>query len=66
MRSEPDAGGGEPGMASVSFVMAAALALTVFSGLANLIVIQYAAGVVSAAVDEGVRDGAIAENPPMR
>ena len=53
-------------MASVSFVMAAALALTVFSSLANLIVIQYAAGVVRAAVDEGVRDGAVAENPPMR
>lgn len=47
-------------MATISYVMAAALAMIVFSSLANLIVVQYASGVVQAALDEGVRDGSSA------
>lgn len=47
-------------MATISYVMAAAFAMIVFSSLANLIVVQYASGVVQAALDEGVRDGSSA------
>lgn len=47
-------------MATISYVMAAGLAMMVFSSLANLIVVQYASGVVQAALDEGVREGSTA------
>ena len=47
-------------MATISYVMAAAMAMVMFSSLANLIVVQYASGVVQAALDEGVRDGSSA------
>ena len=50
---------GERGFASVSYVVAAAFALWFFTILANLIVMQYAAGVVRLAVDEGARRGAV-------
>lgn len=62
MPSEADSLDRERGMASISFVVAAALALTVFSTLANLIVIQYAAGVVRLAADQGARSGSVAVN----
>lgn len=47
------------GFASLSYVVAAAFALWFFTILANLIVMQYAAGVVRLAVDEGARRGAV-------
>lgn len=50
---------GEGGFATLSHVAAAGLALYVFALLANLVVVQYAAGVVRAAVDEGARQGAV-------
>lgn len=50
---------GEAGFASLSHVVAAALALWFFAILANLIVMQYAAGVVRIALDEGARRGAL-------
>ena len=49
----------EAGFASLSHVVAAALALWFFAILANLIVIQYASGVVRVAIDEGARRGAL-------
>lgn len=49
----------EAGFASLSHVVAAALALWFFAILANLIVMQYAAGVVRIALDEGARRGAL-------
>ena len=49
----------EGGFASLSHVVAAALALWFFAVLANLIVIQYASGVVRVAIDEGARRGAL-------
>jgi hypothetical protein len=53
---QPD---GEFGFASLSHVVAATLALWFFAVLANLIVIQYASGVVRIAIDEGARRGAL-------
>ena len=50
----------EGGFVSISYVVAAAFAMLFFASLANLIVMQYASGVVRAALDEGVRDGAVA------
>lgn len=49
----------EAGFATISHVAAAGIALYVFALLANLVVMQYAAGVVRAAVDEGARQGAV-------
>ena len=49
----------ESGFASLSHVVAATLALWFFAILANLIVIQYASGVVRVAIDEGARRGAL-------
>ena len=51
----------ERGMVSISYVLAAAFAMVFFAILANFIVIQYAAGAVRAALDEGVRNGARAD-----
>lgn len=53
---------GERGMVSISYVLAAAFAMVFFAILANFIVIQYAAGAVRAALDEGVRNGARADS----
>lgn len=47
-----------PGFVTVQFVVASALALVLFTGMANLVVFHYAKGVVRAALDEGVRAGA--------
>lgn len=41
----------------MQFVVAVALSLLLLSALANLVVFQYARGVVRAALDEGVRAG---------
>lgn len=49
---------GQGGFASTAYVVAAAFALWFFAILANVIVMQYAAGVVRLAIDEGVRRGA--------
>ncbi len=48
-------------MVSISYVLAAAMALIFFAVLANFIVVQYASGAVRAALDEGVRNGARAD-----
>lgn len=48
----------EGGFATTEIVLAAGLALGFFTLLANLIVMQYALGVMRAAVDEGARQGA--------
>lgn len=47
----------EGGFATPAYIAAATLALYMFAALANLIVVQYAAGVVRSALDEGVRAG---------
>lgn len=57
-----DQTGGERGMVSTSYVLAAAFAMVFFAILANFIVIQYASGAVRAALDEGVRNGARADS----
>lgn len=48
-------------MVSISYVLAASLAMVFFAILANFVVIQYGSGVVRAALDEGVRNGARAD-----
>jgi hypothetical protein len=50
----------EEGFASIQYVVAASFALWFFAILANLIVMQYAAGAVRLAIDEGARRGAVA------
>ncbi len=45
------------GFLTVQFVVAVGLSLLLLSDLANLVVFQYARGVVRAALDEGVRAG---------
>jgi hypothetical protein len=52
--------GDERGFASIQYVVAATFALWFFAVLANLIVVQYAVGVVRLAIDEGARAGAVA------
>lgn len=47
----------EGGFLTTQFVLAIGLSLVLFSSLANLVVYQYARGVVRAALDEGVRQG---------
>ncbi len=49
---------GQAGFATTEYVLAAGLALVFFTVLANLVVMQYARGVLRAAVDEGARRGA--------
>lgn len=60
--STPDGAGAgdERGFASIQYVVAATFALWFFAVLANLIVVQYAVGVVRLAIDEGARAGAVA------
>jgi hypothetical protein len=48
-------------MVSISYVLAAAIAMIFFAILANFVVVQYASGAVRAALDEGVRNGARAD-----
>jgi len=47
----------EGGFLTAQFVLAVGLSLVLFTSLANLVVYQYARGVVRAALDEGVRQG---------
>ncbi len=54
-------GSADEGLATVGFVLAVALSLLIFTGLANVIVVQYARGVVRSALDEAVRDGSRAD-----
>lgn len=54
----PDRRAEAPGFVTIQFVTASALALVLFTGMANLVVFHYAKGVVRAALDEGVRAGA--------
>lgn len=48
---------GEGGFLTAQFVLAVGLSLVLFTSLANLVVYQYARGVIRAALDEGVRQG---------
>jgi hypothetical protein len=48
---------GQGGFVSIPFVAAAGLSLIVLTMVANLVVFQYAHGVVRAALDEGARAG---------
>jgi hypothetical protein len=50
-------------MAGVAFVVAAGMALVVFVSLANLVTITFTRGAVRAAVEEGARVGARADDP---
>ena len=47
------------GLASIQFVLAAALALVVFVMLANLVVVQYGRGALRSALEQGARAGSI-------
>jgi len=49
----------EQGFATPAVIASVALALYMFSALANLVVVQYAAGVVRSALDEGARAGSV-------
>jgi hypothetical protein len=51
----------QDGFVSIQFVAAAGLCLVVLALVANMIVFQYARGVVRAALDEGVRAGSRAD-----
>lgn len=53
----------ESGMASLAFVVAAALACVVFVVLADVVTLQYTRQSVDAALDEAVRAGSRAEAP---
>lgn len=46
------------GFGTIEYLAAVALSLLLLVVVANFVVVQYAQGVVRAAVDEGVRDGA--------
>jgi hypothetical protein len=62
----PDPGrltGGEAGFATLQNVMAAGIAMVFFAIMANLVVMQYTVGVITAALDDGVRQGARAIDP---
>jgi hypothetical protein len=48
----------EDGFATIEYLAAVMLSLLLLVAVANVIVVQYARGVLRAAVDEGVRDGA--------
>lgn len=50
----------ERGFATAQLMLAVALSMLFLAGLLNLIAIQYAQGVVRAALDEGVRIGSVA------
>ena len=45
------------GFVTIQFISVVALSLLIFTGFANLVVVQYARGVIRSALDEGVRDG---------
>lgn len=56
---------GEDGYLTVQYLVVIGFSLVLFTALANLVVFQYARGVVRAALDEGARAGArtIASDP---
>ena len=58
---DPDVGArvgrSDKGFVTIQFISVVALSLLVFTGFANLVVVQYARGVIRSALDEGVRDG---------
>jgi hypothetical protein len=54
---------GEAGLATIENVVVAGLSLLFFAVLTNLIVMQYALGVATAALDEGARQGARSLDP---
>jgi hypothetical protein len=54
---------GEGGFATLQNVVAAGLAMVFFAVLANLVVMQYTLGAVTAALDEGARQGARSLGP---
>lgn len=49
---------GEGGYLTLQYLVVIGLSLVLFTALANLMVFQYARGVVRASLDEGARDGA--------
>lgn len=53
--SQPPAEAGDKGMVTVQFMAVTALSMVFLALLLNLIAVQYAGGVVRAALDEGVR-----------
>jgi hypothetical protein len=52
------------GFVTIQFISVVALSLLLFTGFANLVVVQYARGVVRSSLDEGVRDGSRASSGP--
>lgn len=50
------------GIASVQFVVAAALALLLFIAMANLVVVQYGRGAIRSALEQGARAGSVARS----
>lgn len=54
---------GEAGLATLENVVVAGLSLLFFAILTNLVVMQYALGVATAALDEGARQGARSVDP---
>lgn len=56
---------GEDGYLTVQYLVVIGFSLVLFTALANLVVFQYARGVVRAALDEGARAGArtVASDP---
>lgn len=52
--------GGERGVSSIQFVLAAGLALILFLAMANLVVVQYGRGAVRSALEQGARAGTTA------
>lgn len=60
MDQQPDPGGltaGQHGFATLQNVIAAGIAMVFFAVLANLVVMQYTVGVMTAATDDGARLG---------
>lgn len=50
----------DAGLSSVQFVLAAGLSLILFTGLANLVVVQYGRGAIRSALEQGARAGSVA------
>lgn len=47
------------GISSLQFLLASALGLVLFVGLANLVVVQYGKGALRSALEQGVRAGSL-------
>jgi hypothetical protein len=62
--NRPGAGGdGSGGFVTIEYVMAVLISMVVLVAITNLIVFEYGQGVVRAAVDQGVRQGARTTTP---